>query len=152
MVDDPSTIAGRLHPLGFKRYSEYLASPHWQDVKRRYKASANPQMCACGAKPTALHHKTYVRLGKEELTDLEPVCDPCHRKRHGLSADPVKQVRAANRKEQRRRRRKRRREGKFRGATVRHDPSIIREPGPPEEGYAAWHRRTDRSGPSRTPH
>jgi hypothetical protein len=80
---DTSTIGGRLRELGFSRYEEYLESDHWQDVRRRYRASGRPWVCRCGARPKALHHRTYERLGAELLDDLEPICPPCHRKLHG---------------------------------------------------------------------
>jgi 5-methylcytosine-specific restriction endonuclease McrA len=79
---DASTIAGRIRELGHATYAEYLAGEHWQAIRRRYLASDLPQRCACGAARHALHHKTYERLGRELLTDLEPICDRCHRTRH----------------------------------------------------------------------
>lgn len=87
-ADGPSTIVARLRDLGYppgSKYADYLASEHWQEVKRRYANSAVPQRCACGKQRHALHHKTYVRLGCEELTDLQPVCRACHALLHERS-------------------------------------------------------------------
>lgn len=81
---DPSVIGGLLPRLGFQRYAEYLASPHWRDVKRRYRASNRPQRCVCGAAGSQLHHLTYQRLGAERLTDLELLCEVCHRRVHDV--------------------------------------------------------------------
>jgi hypothetical protein len=84
--DGTATIGRHLRRLGFPRhatYADYLASPHWQDVKRRYSESDLPQDCACGKPRRDLHHKTYARMGAELLTDLEPVCGLCHLERHG---------------------------------------------------------------------
>jgi len=83
--DGPSTIAGRLRPLGYKIYAEYLASDHWRDIHKRYRQSNRPQRCACGAVGTQLHHLTYVRLGAERLDDLILVCKRCHRQIHHKS-------------------------------------------------------------------
>ena len=110
MKDDTSSLSGRLRPLGFQRYSEYLASDHWQDVRRRYRESDLPQICPCGETRVALHHTTYVRLGEELLEDLTPLCRDCHARAHG------------------RKPRRRRRKGKFKGVTIRHDPSIVGQP------------------------
>jgi hypothetical protein len=59
-------------------YREYLASPHWQAIRVRYRESDLPQRCMCGESQVDLHHKTYQRLGREELTDLLPLCRRCH--------------------------------------------------------------------------
>jgi len=39
---------------------------------------------ACGTQKGSLHvhHVTYVRFGKEALTDLRGLCDTCHKKVH----------------------------------------------------------------------
>ncbi|CAM2823704.1 HNH endonuclease [Brevundimonas diminuta] len=72
----------RLRSLGFASYHEYLRSPHWHDVRRRYWASklAKKACCAgCGAGTAlALHHRTYKRIGQERLMDLILVCRSCH--------------------------------------------------------------------------
>lgn len=72
----------KLSRLGIK-YDEYLAGAHWQDVKRRYRASALPQSCLrCRSHSYCLHHTTYERLGSERLTDLAPLCHYCHEQLH----------------------------------------------------------------------
>jgi hypothetical protein len=66
-------------------YQAYLRSAHWRDVKRRYRKSGLPQTCVvCGDPRVDLHHKTYERRGREELTDLEPRCRKHHEEAHGL--------------------------------------------------------------------
>lgn len=118
--DGTSSISARLRPLGFERYADYLASDHWQDLRRRYRESDLPQSCKCGAPANALHHKTYVRLGEELLTDLEALCHGCHRVAHGRRRIP----------------RKRKPRGKFpRNVKVRHDPSIIGIPLGPRKTF-----------------
>lgn len=81
-MTDPSVISGQLRKIGFERYADYLASDHWQTIRREYAESDLPQRCACGAVYESLHHLTYERLGSEWLGDLEPLCDSCHRKAH----------------------------------------------------------------------
>lgn len=85
--DGPSSIAGRMRKLGYPitaKYADYLASAHWTATKARYRASEHPQACKCGSARVSLHHKTYVRLGAERLTDLEPVCTSCHEALHEI--------------------------------------------------------------------
>jgi hypothetical protein len=38
----------------------------------------------CGADVVQLHHKTYDRIGAEDLTDLTPLCARCHALIHVL--------------------------------------------------------------------
>lgn len=85
---DPSTLGGRLFKLGFKNYAEYLASPHWKDLRSRCMISDRPQKCQCGVKKgLQLHHLTYARLGDENLTDLIFLCSDCHKKVHGIEGE-----------------------------------------------------------------
>ena len=74
-----------LQRLGFKDYAAYIRSSAWADVKRRYRASDLPQDCFCGeTEGLQLHHLTYERVGREELTDLSPLCADCHSMIHVL--------------------------------------------------------------------
>lgn len=100
---DTSTIAGRIRELGFERYADYLASPHWEDVRQRFYA-VNPRQCACGSKAVALHHRTYERLGAERLEDLEAVCRKCHRDRHQVVPAKPKVLPSKKLKQRRQRR------------------------------------------------
>ncbi len=82
---DQRSIPSRLKKLGYKTYSEYLSSPHWRDLKRRYKASNLKQTCAvCDETHIELHHNTYERMGAEFLTDLTPLCRVHHEEEHGI--------------------------------------------------------------------
>lgn len=71
---------------GFQSYPEYLRSPRWADVKRRYGADlGRPQDCICGeTEGLQLHHLTYERVGSEDLSDLTPLCRNCHAMIHTL--------------------------------------------------------------------
>jgi 5-methylcytosine-specific restriction endonuclease McrA len=66
-------------------YADYLRTRHWQALRARYRASGLPWRCArCGwTGKLDLHHRTYERLGRERLTDLEPLCRHCHDREHG---------------------------------------------------------------------
>lgn len=112
---DVSEIGAKLQSLGYERYADYLLSVHWVEMRRRMLAG---RRCGCGARATQLHHLTYERLGDELPTDLEPLCERCHRGRHSL----------------RPRRRRRRKDGPTRG------PETI----PAETGFEASMRRIER--------
>lgn len=70
-------------------YRAYLASDHWRDVKRRYRASRLRQTCFCGATRVDLHHRTYKRIGRERLGDLVPLCREHHAEVHRRVAGAV---------------------------------------------------------------
>jgi len=65
-------------------YKAYLQSAAW--VRRR-------QLClkqygnrcgVCYSKgPLSVHHRTYERVGNEEVMDLIPLCNGCHELFHG---------------------------------------------------------------------
>jgi hypothetical protein len=58
------------------------------DVRNRYLASKLPKRCAiCDRSWDStfhLHHRSYKRLGREQLRDVMPVCRPCHGVIHRL--------------------------------------------------------------------
>ena len=73
----------RLKALGFNSYDEYLKSDHWKSKKDEYRNSGLPQHClVCKNKNYALHHRSYVNLGDESLSDFVPLCKKCHNKVH----------------------------------------------------------------------
>jgi 5-methylcytosine-specific restriction endonuclease McrA len=68
-------------------YSAYLKTPHWTNKKRLARAMANYRCARCNERRSEtvkleVHHLTYERVGCEELSDLEVLCAPCHRKAH----------------------------------------------------------------------
>ena len=68
-------------------YAEYLRSVAWAR-RRQWLFRMREFRCAiCGIRyPARLleaHHKTYVRLGNERVSDLAVVCRPCHARIHG---------------------------------------------------------------------
>ena len=78
----------KLRELGYDSYNDYLRSPAWRDVKRRYR-EAYPMICMCGSTKVEIHHKTYDRVGKEDLDDLVALCRDCHEQAHLLEAAGV---------------------------------------------------------------
>lgn len=73
----------RLRRLGFSNYRAYLRSPQWKAVVWRYRHSRHPQRCAvCGDRRFLLHHRTYIRIGSERLTDLVALCPDHHEEQH----------------------------------------------------------------------
>jgi hypothetical protein len=68
-----------------RRYLTYLKSPAWA-AKREWYRARRPWRCAvCGSgHRLQLHHRTYRRVARERLDDLEPLCPEHHRARHGL--------------------------------------------------------------------
>lgn len=67
------------------RYSEYLKSPEWKAKRKRLYRDRGGRCEDCGKKLKShyhAHHKTYERVGNEDLDDLELLCTKCHEKRH----------------------------------------------------------------------
>lgn len=75
-------LTSRLQDLGFKKYSEYLATQHWKDLRSKLL----PEGTRCSACEDELarnlHHRTYARLGNELPEDLIPLCEKCHTRVH----------------------------------------------------------------------
>lgn len=69
-----------------RSYKAYLASKHWKLFKKKFRESKyyTGRCFICGkSKGLHLHHLTYVRIGKEFLTDVVELCgSPCHRNVH----------------------------------------------------------------------
>lgn len=63
-------------------YETYLRSPHWQRT-RKLKLQQVRHCERCGDwRHLEVHHRTYARVGAEEMTDLEVLCADCHDKHH----------------------------------------------------------------------
>lgn len=107
--------------LGKSDYYNYIKSPQWQAKRKQYyssklyktlKQNNKGWVCyCCGAtdKQLDLHHRTYKRLGNENIAvDLVPVCRDCHHSIHELHKNsPVslwtatKKIRARHNKRKR---------------------------------------------------
>lgn len=67
-------------------YSQYLLSPHWDEMKEKYKKD----YCEiCGSKKKLnLHHKDYRRFTRENKRDFITLCELCHHASHvGLNGN-----------------------------------------------------------------
>ncbi len=81
-------FSDRLAALGFSSYSEYLASPIWATFKNKYRESNRPQRClVCKSDQIELHHHNYDNLGKELLSDVDPLCRTHHEQVHVILAE-----------------------------------------------------------------
>jgi hypothetical protein len=77
------SFGNKLCKLGFSSYRCYLESDHWRALRVAYMAAGLPCRClACLSPRFQLHHRTYTRLGREQLGDLIPLCGECHTKVH----------------------------------------------------------------------
>lgn len=75
-------------------YYEYIKSEEWKQTRKRfYSSKMYKVLCengkwscyCCGTKdkPLDLHHRSYKRLGRENISlDLVPVCRECHNEIH----------------------------------------------------------------------
>lgn len=75
-----------------KKYAAYLCSREWNVKKEAVHERAKGKCERCGIFPiNAVHHLTYERKYREELTDLQGTCKPCHEFTHGKSnCDPLR--------------------------------------------------------------
>mgnify|MGYP002799720904 FL=1 len=68
-----------------QEYLDYLKSDEWQ-LKRKEKAEQMNYTCEICGKVVVfgfhIHHKTYRNLFHEPLSDLQFLCEDCHRKLH----------------------------------------------------------------------
>jgi len=66
-------------------YEEYLESGDWRVMRKRALKLAHYRCERCGFRGILhVHHKTYARLGDEDLDDLQVLCEECHNEEHGL--------------------------------------------------------------------
>ena len=63
------------------RYNKRISSQQWKNMKCDIAKMRGNKCERCESQlKLSLHHKTYERLGKEPLSDLELLCEECHRK------------------------------------------------------------------------
>ena len=89
-----SKMLDRFDPRGRKFHpwwGRYLASHAWK-LKRALVWDLQQGKCGCIAKKWIepqnrhTHHRTYDRVGFEEIDDLIGLCSDCHAKLHGKAA------------------------------------------------------------------
>jgi len=70
-------------------YATYINSAEWRLKARAAKEQAGE--CALCTSTTSLevHHRTYVRLGREHPNDLIVLCHRCHARHHGSYDDAI---------------------------------------------------------------
>lgn len=66
-------------------YSDYLHSSAWRRRRMACFKRDGFRCVNCGrAKCLEAHHKTYSRIGNEDLDDLVTLCSDCHSAQHGI--------------------------------------------------------------------
>ncbi len=73
-----------LESIGFSNYADYLASPLWQEIRKK-RLTSHPTCFCCDNTADVVHHRFYYKkllLGDEESVnrDLFPLCNSCHYK------------------------------------------------------------------------
>lgn len=64
------------HPIN---YLEYLKTKEWRTKRRAVLERARFRCQVCYSRgPIAVHHRTYARLGHEDIEDLTALCLFCH--------------------------------------------------------------------------
>ena len=65
-------------------YGAYLRSRHWRRLRAAKLAEVGERCESCGIQGIVqIHHVTYERLRREELSDLQVLCRDCHNDAHG---------------------------------------------------------------------
>lgn len=71
--------------MNIMKYTEYLKTDHWKELRAVKLHEANDQCETCKSKSRLqVHHLTYERVGNELLTDLKVLCESCHEKVHNI--------------------------------------------------------------------
>lgn len=79
----------RVHPS----YEDYISSSGWANRRKDYYATHEYKCQACGSEQKIhLHHKTYVRIGRELDEDLVPLCESCHSEVHKIYAKGTRKL------------------------------------------------------------
>ena len=78
-----------------EKYAAYLCSREWAEKREAVRERARGKCERCKVLPMdACHHLTYKRKYREELEDLQAICEMCHGFTHGKSAfDPARNSR-----------------------------------------------------------
>lgn len=80
-------LADRVDKPELVNYHDYLRSDRWRAIRARKLAESVRRCEKCNStQQLQVHHKTYVRLGRERMSDLQVLCDTCHARHHGKAA------------------------------------------------------------------
>lgn len=72
-----------------RRRKAYMESPEWREVRERKFRQVGRACENCGSvEHLQVHHLTYANLYRENLCDLQVLCDSCHRDAHNLPSRP----------------------------------------------------------------
>ena len=72
-----------LKQLDTMPYDEYLATPEWQSRAAEVKMLRGNRCEKCGSRDSLhAHHLTYERRGHELPSDLQVLCELCHKATH----------------------------------------------------------------------
>jgi 5-methylcytosine-specific restriction endonuclease McrA len=64
-------------------YEVFLATNYWRNLRERAFEELGRSCRRCGQTEFLhVHHKTYERLGRERISDLEVLCRRCHQTKH----------------------------------------------------------------------
>lgn len=76
---DDGTWQTKSHISEKERYQRYLASREWAVLKNLVRGRSKGVCEHCRSRPASqVHHSTYIRKYKEQLSDLQHVCADCH--------------------------------------------------------------------------
>ena len=64
-------------------YAEYLTTDHWKRIAQETRERDGACRVCASTEKLEVHHRTYVRLGRERPDDLVTLCWRCHRRFHG---------------------------------------------------------------------
>jgi 5-methylcytosine-specific restriction endonuclease McrA len=67
----------------WKRYSAYLKSDDWKELRQRTIAERGAKCELCGSTTVLhVHHKSYKHYKRPKDSNLQVVCQPCHQTLH----------------------------------------------------------------------
>lgn len=82
--------AQRIESLATMPYDDYMATPEWQARAAEVKLLRGNRCEKCGARDNLhAHHLTYDRRGHELPSDLQVLCEKCHKAIHSRAAGAV---------------------------------------------------------------
>jgi len=73
-------------------YQKYLLSQHWRGFRMAVFVLAGGKCCRCGDVADHVHHLHYKTVGREALTDVEPLCERCHSEEHDVIAKTMNEL------------------------------------------------------------
>ena len=71
-----------LREIGFSSYADYLRSPLWASIRKDVLERDHHLCRGCGHRAWQVHHREYSSgaLDGSDISELEAICGPCHRK------------------------------------------------------------------------